>query len=440
MTKVVPPAWNQLSFFKVQPGLSFHDVEEVYHAPSEEQLQKDGGRVRMAISGWFHIPQLGEDGYVEGAEEENERNSSLMQLSGNPDQYDMPRAAPVAIKEPKPTSEDEVSEADLEFLLKYMSPTYLTPDTLEQIQERFDEDSSITLPDLLNKKFGNRLRKYVEQQEATPLPESSEEIEKGPLKVAKPPHKFRYLYMQPSKTGQKNGKGAGKAKKAGEDSPVRELLDVFLPSPQFRRWLQWATSTVIESHDIMARRFRKGLDYTLATGHEEGPARLEINLGFTPTEGWGDEEDDEEEDEEDEEEEEPEASSASKKKQTNGKAKEEKEEEEKPAREEVGGHEVYMAGDDDTAEDAAVYKSSGDDDNILFFQAASWNKLTVVLRDSGTLKFVKYVSRRAPGDRWDISGTFEIQEQEDDDEEGEEEEEEFEGFSPAGKEKKKKNV
>src|SRR5690606_14273042 len=69
VSKVIPPAWNQLSFFAVQPGESFHDVEEVYHAPSPAQLEKDGGRIRMAISGWFHIPQVGEEGYVEGAEE-----------------------------------------------------------------------------------------------------------------------------------------------------------------------------------------------------------------------------------------------------------------------------------------------------------------------------------------------------------------------------------
>lgn len=57
---------------------------------------------------------------------------------------------------------------------------------------------------------------------------------------------------------------------------------------------------------------------------------------------------------------------------------------------------------------------------------APWNQLSIVLRDSGTLKFVKYVSRKAPGDRWDISGTLDIEEQDDEDEEDDEEEEEEE--------------
>jgi hypothetical protein len=62
-----------------------------------------------------------------------------------------------------------------------------------------------------------------------------------------------------------------------------------------------------------------------------------------------------------------------------------------------------------------------------------------VLRDSGTLRFVKYVSASAKGDRWDVSGTFEIEEQDGEPDEGEQDmggegisddsEEEFKGFS-----------
>ena len=436
-SKVIPPAWNQLSFFAVQPGESFHDVEEVYHAAAEKELKKQGGRIRMAISGWFHIPQEGEDGYVQGAEEKAAKNSSLMQLQGNPDQYDVPRPRPVAAQKPQSDAATEFSEADLEFLLKYMAPTYLTPDTLEQIQEQFDEASSITLPDLLGKKFAQRLRDYVTEADKTALPEESAEIEKkGPWKVAKPPHKHRFVYMHPSQQG---GGRKGKNSKA-DASPLRELLDEFLPSPQFQRWLEMATSSVIENHDFLARRFRRGKDYTLATGHE-GKPRLEINLGITPTTGWG-------EDADEDEEEAPEPPKATGK--GKGKAKAKKEEP-KPAPEseaepeEVGGHEVYMAGDDDAAEDAAIYKSSGDEDNILFFQAAAWNQLSIVLRDSDTLKFVKYVSRKAPGDRWDVSGTLDIEEQDededdeddddedneedDDDDEDKDEDEEWSGFS-----------
>ncbi|KAI0482321.1 Oxoglutarate and iron-dependent oxygenase degradation C-term-domain-containing protein [Xylariaceae sp. FL0804] len=485
VSRSIPPAWNQLSFFAVQPGESFHDVEEVYHAPTRKQLRQDGGRVRMAISGWFHIPQIGEAGYVEGAEEANAKNSSLMQLQGDPDQYDMPQARPVAVEEEEKEGEDstdsqqdEFDEADLEFLLRFMAPTYLTPDTLEQIAEHFDEDSSITLPNLLGKKFAKRLRDYVTARERAPLPESSAEIEEeeGAWRVARPPHKHRYLYMQPRRRGEE-GKEKEREEEGEAASPLQELVDVFLPSPQFRRWLQMATGCRVESHDLLARRFRRGADYTLATGHE-GKPRLEFNLGITPTTGWGG---DAEEEEEEKEEEEAAANGADRqtdgetnghrtttskgkgtakerektngKAQTNGKNKKKEKEKEREtgkkddhdeegdddddnddmaaADGEVGGHEVYMAGDDPgdddkddaDARDAAVYRggdADGDgdgDDNILFFTSAAWNRLSVVLRDRGALRFVKYVSRRAPGDRWDVCGTFEVEEEPDDEEE-----------------------
>lgn len=403
--KVIPPAWNQLSFFAVQPGESFHDVEEVYHADSTELLEKDAGRVRMAISGWFHIPQVGEDGYLTGAEDAQVKNSGLMQLQGNPDQHDEPRAKAVSVGPPK--TFEEFEEADIEFLLKYLAPTYLTPDTLEQMQEHFDENSSITVPNILNNRFAARLKDCAIKKEAEILPAESDGIEKQTAwKVAKPPHKYRFLYLQPGQSDK-------------EDSPIKELLEELLPSPQFRAWLAMATNCTIESHDVLARRFRRGLDYTLATGHE-GKPRLELNLGFTPTPGWGD----------DEEEEGGEEAGTEQNGEANGsklKPKDKRKdrthstqdrEAEGPV--EVGGHEVYMAGDDGDDEDAAVYKSSADDDNILFFQAAAWNKLTIVLRDSGTLRFVKYVSRKAKGDRWDISATFDIEEHNDDDDDDEE--------------------
>ncbi|KAI2635477.1 Oxoglutarate and iron-dependent oxygenase degradation C-term-domain-containing protein [Xylaria nigripes] len=469
VAKVIPPAWNQLSFFAVQPGESFHDVEEVYHAESKAQLAREGGRVRMAISGWFHIPQVGEAGYVEGAEEENTKNSGLMQLQGNPDQYDAPQPQPTTVKAEEEGEEDEFDEADLEFLLRFMAPTYLTPDTIEQVSEHFGENSSITLPDLLGKKFAARLREYVMAQEEArkDLPDNSTDLEKKtPWRVAKPPHKHRYLYLQTSKKKEKKkngGKAKGKDKGAQYDgeseSPIHELLDEFLPSPQFRRWLQMATGCVIESHDLLARRFRRGQDYTLATGHE-GKPRLELNLGITPTKGWGGDDEGDEGAEEDK----ASGSKSSKKKAQESKSKgkdkgtdkgngkkSKKQEEDDGEEGEVGGHEVYMAGDEgDDNEDAAIYKSSNDEEgeNILFFQAAAWNTMSLVLRDSGALRFVKYVSRQAKGDRWDICGTFEVEEEDDDEEEGEGEgqetskdgevdvladdtEEEWKGFSPS---------
>lgn len=400
-SKVIPPAWNQLSFFAVQPGESFHDVEEVYHAKNKKQLDKDGGRIRMAISGWYHIPQHGEEGYIEGAEEKLAAKSSLVQLQGKADRYDFPQEEPTTVEgSDKLPEETGLEEADIDFLLKYMAPTYLTPDTTQQIAEHFSEQSSVTIDGLLSKKFSARLRAYIEEQEVVSLPENSEDIEKGFWKVARPPHKHRFLYAQPSTS-------SGSSQDSGIDipqSPLQELLDVFLPSRQFRQWLSIATECQIEDYSILARRFRKGLDYALATSHE-GKPRMEFSLGITPTTGWGEDDEDDEEEKKVED-----------KKKPNSKRKSETVVEEG---DDVGGHEVYMAGDEEEDGDAAVYKSSGDadEDNVLFTSPATWNKLSIVLRDSGVLKFVKYVSKAAKGDRWDICGAYGVNMDDEDEEE-----------------------
>lgn len=422
----IPPAFNQLSFFTVQPGESFHDVEEVYHPRDDEDKSKK--RVRMAISGWFHIPQEGEDGYEEGLEEKLAERSSLAQLQGRGDIYDLPQPKPVAWQEPEVEGKgkgkveeqaegNEFTEHDLEFLVKYIAPSYLTPDIAEEMSDAFSSESSLSLERFLHEKFASRVSAYIEEQERQSLPSSSEEIKsKTGWTVARPPHKHRYLYQQPESDNS--------------EDPIKELLNVLFPSQPFRKWLSLVTGVDhLTSHNLLARRFRRGADYTLASGYDAEEPRLEFTLGLTPSPGW------EKEVEEEEEEGEENGEAQSKpKEQANGDAAEH------PS---VGGYEIYMAGDeeeDDEEEDEenadqvlrpkekkkadpAIYRSAGadEDDGILFSTQAGWNRLSIVLRDSGTLKFVKYVSAAAKGDRWDITGDIGVEFEDGDDDDDEEE-------------------
>jgi Rps23 Pro-64 3,4-dihydroxylase Tpa1-like proline 4-hydroxylase len=425
----IPPAFNQLSFFTVQPGESFHDVEEVYHHREGEDKSKK--RVRMAISGWFHIPQEGEDGYEEGLEEKLAERSSLAQLQGRGDIYDLPQPNPVSWEAPEVSGKgkgkmeersegNEFTENDLEFLVQYLAPSYLTPDIAEEMSEAFENESSLSLERFLNEKFASRVSAYIEDQERQSLPTSSEEIKATTeWTVACPPHKHRYLYQEPVENDISN--------------PIKELLNVLFPSQAFRKWLALITGVDhLKSHNFLARRFRRGADYTLASGYEGEEPRLEFTLGLTPTTGWEKEPEDEEDAEDDDDDE---ANGAS------TKAPKAKKEPTADAAEHpsVGGYEIYMAGDEDEEDeedeenadqvlrpkkakaDPAIYRSAGadEDDGILFSTQAGWNRLSIVLRDSGTLKFVKYVSANAKGDRWDITGDigveFDDEEDEDDD-------------------------
>jgi prolyl 3-hydroxylase /prolyl 3,4-dihydroxylase len=461
-TLSIPPAFNQLSFFAVRPGESFHDVEEVF-ASKDDAMTEDETRVRMAISGWYHIPQEGEDGYVEGVEPETKsaKMSSLTQLQGKGDAYDLPAPKTQSFNnisssfdsstdrsEEKPLfiTDPSLSEDDLNFLLKYIAPSYLTPDTLESVEKIFTEQCSLTLETFLSSKFSKSLRDYIVIQESQSLPASTREIESTtPWTVARPPHKHRFLFQQGR--GEKNIK---------DQSPLQDLLENLLPSLPFYKWLQLATGQKISSHNLLARRFRRGKDYTLATRYDEEDSRLEITLAITPTLGWeaekpaideGGEAKDHAESEEHTTSEAKEGTGseakdhAESKEHTTSEAKEgtgseAKESTGSEAKEgtgseakeytggDVGGYVAYMGGEDDDEEDdeadvaaddggkgpksdPAVYRAAmEDDDSILFSMPASWNRLGIVLRDKGVMRFVKYVSQQAQGDRWDICGEF----------------------------------
>lgn len=169
-------------------------------------------------------------------------------------------------------------------------------------------------------------------------------------------------------------------------------------------------------HWVEARRFRPGLDYTLAMS-EESEARLDVVLGLTP-----------------------------------GKLEDE------PGRggygwqsADWGGWECYMAPHDEE-DDPAVYRSSvhkkaaaaaaaavpskttngkktngrdndsscssdhslsdvemdEEEDSTLLTVLPGFNRLLLVLRDERVMRFVKYVSAAADGSRWDVCGEYEV--------------------------------
>jgi hypothetical protein len=436
----IPPAWNQLSFFTVQPGESFHDVEEVYRRGLEEKVENDGGRIRMAISGWFHIPQEGEEGFEEGLEEKLAEKSSLAQLQGGKaDVFDEPQSQWVDIpdwEEQAKQEDDELTENEIDFLIKYMNPNYLTPDTVEEVSKTFSDESSIRLADFLSVKFSTKLREYLESKdhEKNPALPANPHHKESKVGVARPPHKHRYLYrkaIQPIPTTP--------YPESDGMTPYDDLVDVLFPHPAFTKWISLATGITLTKSNIFARRFRRGLDYTLATAYEEEDPQLEVCLGITPSKGWGDED-------EEPEEEKPQKNGNSSKSKGKGKAngKVPAQPEPKPE-EEVGGYEMYMAGEDDedhptlptshnatetgagqrrkAKADPAIYKSAADDedDGILFSQPAAWNNLAINLRDKGVLRFTKYVSKSAKGDRWDVCAEYGVEFGDDESDEEDEE-------------------
>jgi prolyl 3-hydroxylase /prolyl 3,4-dihydroxylase len=82
----------------------------------------------------------------------------------------------------------------------------------------------------------------------------------------------------------------------------------------------------------------------------------------------------------------------------------------------VGAFECYIetSNEGDSAAAAEVYKGpqlddkGGEGEESLLSVSAQNNVLSLVMRDDGVMRFVKYVSVNAPGSRWDISAEYEL--------------------------------
>lgn len=85
----------------------------------------------------------------------------------------------------------------------------------------------------------------------------------------------------------------------------------------------------------------------------------------------------------------------------------------------MGGFECYIAADDETGLDEAADEYNQDDDTELLSVSPSNNTLSLVYRDPGTMRFVKYVGAGAPSARWDIAMEYEVEEQDEEEEEEE---------------------
>ncbi|KAG6379011.1 nuclear protein [Boletus reticuloceps] len=446
--KAIPPSWNQFVFFEVQPGKSFHSVEEV--------VVDQKGHVRLSISGWFHAAQPGEEGYVAEEATATQENvcsreqltssSNLSRCAGKFTQYD-----DTGDDTEPPHPDVPLSPAYTSFLAKYLNPAYLQLRTLMTIMAKFVDESHLQLQNFLVDELAAALEEGLGEADVADglsgtsrggkvpchglgVPPSSAT---SPWTVKAPPHKWRYCTLAQqhdlSTSSLSSPSSSGPTARAKAEDILRELQDTFFPSAAFRAWLTIVTKLIPLSSAVEARRFRPGLDYTLATS-DEGESRLDIVLGLTPQPKKTDEE------------------NGIRHGKAKAKASEDEDEPTGWQAGEWGGWECYMAPHDEE-DDPAVYRSGSskkaqakegpessgasashdvddtdedededeeDEDGTLLTWQPHFNCLLLVLRDEGVLRFVKYVSAAAPGSRWDICSDFEVGMVEGDDEDEEE--------------------
>lgn len=451
--RYVLPHWNSMALFEVQPGRSFHSVGEVL-----------GERPRMSISGWFHRPD--DEPVPDGA-------ASLTQLRGAPQSgahgdlagapfeplplfaADAPGAAEAA--EPQ-TLAALLSPAERAQLEAWLNPTYLEPQAVAKIQAQFAAHSCMQLRGFLREDVAVRIGELARAADAAdgigsmPREQLFDKLcgrhelgVRDGWRVVGPPHMQRFLRYDASSasaSGAGSGSGGGQemgpsaARGAGDE--LARFHAQLASSAAFQKYLLALTQLRTVGARAAVRRFRPGLDYTVAHAAAMPPADcafLDATLCFVH-EGQ------------------PQPVRASK-------ARKGGEQPRKPRRApltaerlewqsgEVGGFEAYLGAEEDAdPEVTAVYKGTAgaggreraaaaggrgrgaagkgerggagteaeaeeeggaeEDEGDLLNVEASTNTLNLVLRDSGTLRFVKYVSARAPGSRWDVSVEYQL--------------------------------
>mmetsp|Transcript_7987 Transcript_7987/g.12224 ORF Transcript_7987/g.12224 Transcript_7987/m.12224 type:complete len:567 (-) Transcript_7987:279-1979(-) len=372
--KAILPIFNSMAYFAVQPGISFHSVQEVY-----------GERPRLSIQGWYHAQEL-----PEGME-----NASLNRLKSTGKGEDTDGAFNNFEGIRGDIVEDEVlSEKDNKFLAKYINETYLSKESIKDIRERFEEDSSVQLRKFLKQEWMHKLDKSIEQaDESLGISQTPFDYKNGisnGWKIMGPAHKQRFLEF----TGTEKTEKTSANDSAG--SFLLQIRENVFQSAPFSRFLKQITSLGIpRGHRGRIRRFRPGLDYTVAHyGILTREAVLDATLCFCSGNG--------EQCRVDEQTGELIGSDADAVWESG----------------DCGGFECYIEADDDTEDGKteAADEYNDEDDSELLSVSACNNTLSLVYRDPGTMRFVKYVGCRAPSSRWDISMEYEV---EDDDEKGE---------------------
>jgi Rps23 Pro-64 3,4-dihydroxylase Tpa1-like proline 4-hydroxylase len=348
-TTTILPKFNTMALFTVQPGVSFHSVQEVY-----------SDKPRLSISGWFHFEPKANESYDKSI---YNRDQILPYRTIDPSVFQV-NAVPKNKRDKKLNG--VLTPADINYLQQFINPVYLDPRNIKQMNEQFLNNSFVQLNDFLNDSRQASIAQFTVNNEkeskkrrtsnTQSVPDRSIGINEFWSPVG-PPDVRHYL--------QYNGEDTGDA--AGES--LRLIRTELMHSDAFRRYLYAITSLKINEYYDEIRRFRRGLDYTVAhlesslVSYEE----LDTCLCFVND------------------------------------GTEAKESEWESG--DVGGYECYIKGNEDPDADATAVAEDSEDSNVVTIDPKS-NSFAIVLRNKCTTDFIKFLSKLAPSGRWDIKSRY----------------------------------
>mmetsp|Transcript_11634 Transcript_11634/g.29619 ORF Transcript_11634/g.29619 Transcript_11634/m.29619 type:complete len:580 (+) Transcript_11634:194-1933(+) len=361
--KKILPQWNSMVLFAVLPGRSFHAIEEVVAVD----------KPRLSISGWFH-GETPPKGY-----ENASLNQIIVDQNGNEMEGRGKQFSPLK-QSISPFGDSEwLSEADVALLSEFINRDYLVQSSVKRIAEKFVDESHIQLHAFLREEYASRITATLKMVDEAgglfdnAIPSHSVGVSKS-WQVRGPTHKQRFLEFA--------GDGC-----VGEDpcSVLVELQKKCLLSGAFQRLVSSMSKVILNSARGSIRRFRPGLDYTMAhSGVQTAGYQLDATLCFVQAnDQW--------------------------------------------SLGEVGGYDCYMVNDGDGGsgynnEHAEVYRAAAEnEDDETVTLPATGNCLNLVLCNEGVMRFTKYISADAGGSRWDILNEYQITTEDDDDEDDDDE-------------------
>lgn len=342
-TKTILPRWNSMVFFQVQPGKSFHAVQEVFASC----------KPRVSISGWYHVSRNQPGAERASARMLLTRTYFLTEEKRGCDSMSIIDSSCVK----KQLSRGPFSKKDAKYLSQWVNREYLHADGMARLRDHFHQHGSVLLRDFLREDIVLAAKWLLAEEDAST---HSEESRNKEWILCGPPHVRRFVRFDGLHVRNDNSKK--------NTSFVEWLVTVrrdIVSSDPFARWMSCIVDGQLGLLDDMIRRFRRGSDYTVAIQNpdEEGnriTATLCFVNDFTPTSrmDW-----------------------------SNG---------------EVGGYVCHMRSSvgDKVSTPAEVYQQ--EDEEAILSIDASFNSLSLVLQGRDEFNFVKYVARAAPSSRWDI--------------------------------------
>lgn len=342
--KTILPLWNSMAMFVVRPGRSYHEVREVF--------AKD--KPRLSVSGWYHsdVPLPEDNGVASLTQLQTKNEGCLNSKAYHPIEY-----------------EEDLNKDDLMVLKRYLNTPYLSPSTWHAVAQQFQEQGSIQLQSFLSEERVAEVISICSKADdddglaAGKRPEWDAGTGDG-WQTRGPPVKQRFQEYVGAESASSARANAGKA--------LKEVVSELLQTPSFAKLLSIATGKKLKGQLNQVRRFRPGLDYTVAHFNAiTSTPVLDLTLCFV--------------------------NDADEERSSNWESGV------------VGGYHCYIPADpENNAATAEVYRPDDDDDELLSISAVS-NSMNLVLRQEGLMDFVKYVSTRAGGSRWDIAMEYQME-------------------------------